>query len=483
MRAGRIQGGWVVRFLLVVVVTATAAAVTLPAWAHGEAVEVVVEGLARGGNDLGIVDYGVAISFLDGDPMSGAEVEVSVEPGQDVDIDPVEETVPGVYIGRVHFPGAGEWRVTISFDSPDSSGSVEFTQTVRDPAPEAPVVLVDSFAPDRVGTVAIESTSILGAGGEPAQVGEHRFPIVVEAFIETAAAPLIIDYAALVESPEPASLTLSAESDRGDAVGPVALAETGGVHRTRVTYPSGALWTVTLLVEMPSGEETLTFPENLPWPHYTTEAGQPKVKYDSENPDRIGTIAAEDTSVFLQPTTGAGETSTPTTEIGEEAPAPTSQPAFPGAGAGEDEVVINVTQPGDELRVDIVLRVLHMTALGLWIVPLFASALGRDHRLSLPVALTGMGLTAVTGVSLALWGAPVTFPGLLHWEDLAERLYGDAYLIAFLAKMTMTLVAFAATIVWASRRSKLAVFVTFGGFIAAMVAVIAMSQFHLFTHL
>ena len=116
MRAGRIQGGWVVRFLLVVVVTATAAAVTLPAWAHGEAVEVVVEGLARGGNDLGIVDYGVAISFLDGDPMSGAEVEVSVEPGQDVDIDPVEETVPGVYIGRVHFPGAGEWRVTISFD-------------------------------------------------------------------------------------------------------------------------------------------------------------------------------------------------------------------------------------------------------------------------------------------------------------------------------------------------------------------------------
>jgi len=478
------RAGRALRVLLVLSCAAMLLAGGPRAQAHGEAVEVVVEGLARGGEGLGVVDYGIAITFVDGDPMSGADVEISIEPDEQVAVDPVSETVPGVYIGRVQFPDVGERRVIISFDSPDSSGSVEFTQVVRESAPEAPLVMVDTLDPDRVGTVATESTSILGGGSESPQVGEHRFPVIVEAFIETAEAPLIIDYAAVIAGADSPILRLSARSDQGDVLEPVELVDTGGVHRTRVEYPTAALWTVTLSLETAAGDETATFPENLPWPHYTTEAGQPKVKYDSERPDRIGTISDEDTSVYLMETAGGGDQASPSTsrpEV-EEPPVTESAPSPSPEGAGDD-VVANVTEPADELWLDVGLRVLHVTALLVWVVPLFASVLGREHRFSVAAALGGMGMTAVTGVWLALWGAPVTFPGLLRWEELASRLYGDAYLIAFLAKMAMALVAFVATIVWASRRSKISVFVTFGALAAAVVAVTAMSQFHLFSHL
>ncbi len=467
--------------LVLVAFTGILAAPGVPAWAHGEAVEVVVEGLARGGEELGLVDYGISIVFVDGDPMTGADVTISIEPPDQVDVTPVVETVTGVYIGRLQFPGDGEWRVTIEFDSPDSSGSVEFTQIVREPVPEAPVVMVDTLDADRVGTVAAESTSILGSEAQQAQVGEHRFRIVVEAFIETAEAPLIIDYAATAEGADEPLIVLSAQSDKGDRVEPVELTGTDGVHRTTIVYPSAALWTVTLTVDFGSGEETLTFKENLPWPHYTTEAGQPKVKYDSERPDRMGTIAAEGSSIYLHE--AAGEQSTSTSQLPEE-PSTTNSVSSPSPEATDrDDVVIDVTEPADELRLDIALRVLHVAALGLWAIPLLISILGREHRLLVTLALTGMVLAAITGLSLALWGAPVTFPGLLRWEELASRFFGDAYLVAFMAKMAMVGVAVVATIVWASRRSRLAVFITLGGLAAALVAVTAMSQFHLFSHL
>lgn len=469
--------------LLVGVGLAVLLGLTHPAHAHGEAVEVVVEALSRGGDDLGTIDYGIAITFVDGDQVTGAEVEISVSPDADAVVEPVEETVAGVYIGRIRLPGEGEARVTVAFDSPDTSGSVEFTQRVSDPVPEAPVVMVDTLNPDRVGTLAQDATSILGSGDGEVQIGEHSSPVIVEAFVATATEPLMVEYAAVVEGSEDASITLTAESDDGDVVGPMTLSESNGVHRTIVDYPSSALWTVSLALDTATSQETVTFPENLPWPHYTTEAGQPKVKYDSDNPDRVGTIAAEDASVyFRQESSENGEVPATTAQAGSGA-APATTEASPRETAPQDEVVVDVTEPAEEIRVDVALRVLHIAALGLWVVPMIASALGREHRLSVPAALTGMTLTAGSGVLLALWGAPVTFPGILRWEDLATRLYGDAYLIAFLAKMGVALVAFVGSIVWAARRSRFAVFVTFAALGSALVAVTIMGQLHLFSHL
>jgi hypothetical protein len=484
MADGRRQRAWRWRLLALMALGAMFAALAPPARAHGEAVDVVVEALARSGEQLGVVDYAISIAFIDGDAMTGAEVEVSVAPDDVADVDPVVETVPGVYVATGRFPGTGEWRVTVAFDSPDSSGSVEFTQVIGEPAVDGPLVMVDTARPDRVGKVADETSGILGASGDEVSVGNHRFPIVVEAFIETAANPLVLEYAATVDGVEDSSILMTAESDDGDVIEAVEMTSGDGLHRSTIAYPSAALWTVTMTIEHGSGEESLRFQENLPWPHYTTEAGRPKVKYDSERPDRIGTIVDPGSSIYLQGTSGDG--SPPSTQATVDSPA-TTTPADPHHGTDEstaiEEVVVNISDPADELSVDIGLRVLHVAALGLWAIPLIASSLGRQHRLSVSSALSGMVLTVIAGLALALWGAPVTFPGLLRWEVLADRLYGDAYLVSFLVKMAMVTVAVVATIVWASRRNKLAVLIAFGGLGAALVAVIAMSQFHVFSHL
>jgi hypothetical protein len=41
------------------------------------------------------------------------------------------------------------------------------------------------------------------------------------------------------------------------------------------------------------------FNENLPWPHYSTEAGHPKVKYDTSDPGREGSLVAPEDSIYL----------------------------------------------------------------------------------------------------------------------------------------------------------------------------------------
>jgi hypothetical protein len=445
------------------------------AWGHGEEVEVVVEGLAHGGGDLGAVDYGIALTFEDGDPVTDATVTIAATPEEGVASDPVIETVPGVYIGRLVLPKVGTWRVTVSFDHPDASGSVEFTQAVREPAPGAPVVLVDTLHPERIGTVAFEQTSILGPGAAPPAVGEHSGEVIVEAFIADAGDPLSVQYAATVTSNGApvagAVLTLSGRSAGGDAVGPTPLSDDGGVHRVSVAYPAGGVWTLTLELALPSGTEELQFAENLPWPHYTTEAGHPKVKYDNEHPERIGTIATDRESIYL----GGGEKPTP--------PSTTAPDVTPTTSVTAGEVVLDLPNAGDELRRDIGLRAIHLAAIALWAVPLFAAALGRSGRFTVPTALIGMGLTVATGLLLTLYGAPLTYPGIFRWGALQERLYGPSYSAAFIVKMVAVALASVGTIVWAVRSRRTTAWVTLGVMGVALVAVTAMSQFHLFSHL
>lgn len=458
--------------VLVIVAVGTA----LPVRAHGEEVNVVVEALARGGDDLGVVDYGVTLTYVDGDAVTGADVTITAVPEEAVTTDPVIEPVPGVYIGGLVMPSTGTWRVTVAFVHPDSSGSVEFTQEVRDPAPAAPVVLVDTAQPDRIGTVALDQTSILGPSAPAPVVADHVDDVVVEAYIADATAPLHIEYAATVtaegEPVEEATLTISGRSASGDAIEPTPLEEDNGVHRAALDYPGGGLWTVTVELSLSSGLELVEFGENLPWPHYTTEAGTPKVKYDSARPSRIGMLATADESVYLS----AGQEPAPVSSTTVPESPPTTTPLV-------DDVILDLPSSGDALRQDIGIRLLHIVAIALWAVPLFAAGLGKYGRLTVPVALVGMGLTVATGLALSLYGAPLTFPGLFRWSELQERLYGPSYGAVFIVKMVAVGLAAAGTVVWAFRRGMRTAWVTLGLMAGALVAVTAMSQFHLFSHL
>lgn len=447
------------------------------AWAHGGEVSVIVEAIAST-DAPGTVDYALRLDFEDGDPVSAAEVSVTTDPGESVSTGEADETIPGIYIVRVMFPAAGSWRVNFEFDHPDGSGSVEFTQVVGDEGAGTPLVMVDTGSPERVGSEVTGDSSIL-AGTEPAASSGSSLPVVVEAYIADQVAPLQIEYAVAVDGADDgrASVTLSATSDDGATLPPVALRLDGDVFRAMVEYPSGGIWAVTLLLDISDREsETIEFGENLPWPHFTTEAGTPKVKVDSLDPSREGSLVRGDDSVYLRaPTPGDAAAPSTSPTVTTTASTVRSTPI--------EEVVVEVTTPREELTVDIALRLSHLVAIGLWLVPIGVSLFVTVETRWVIVSLVGAGLALATGLALALWGAPVTFPGIFRWQEMLIRLYGTPYLISFGIKMVAVLIGLIGTAAWARRRTARPTILILGSFTVALVAVTAMSQFHTFSHL
>ncbi len=122
--------------------------------------------------------------------------------------------------------------------------------------------------------------------------------LLVEAFVAEADDPLLVAYAVAADSGG-SGVTLSFTSDTTETVAPVQLTPAAsGVFLGTVRYPGSAVWTVTVAVAGSRPVEA-AFSENLPWPHYTTEAGHPKVKYDSGDPGREGSLVAPGESIYL----------------------------------------------------------------------------------------------------------------------------------------------------------------------------------------
>ena len=440
---------------------------------------VVVEGLESTESPRSL-DYAVRLDFEDGDPLSDAEVSVTVDPAESVSIRDVDETVPGVYIFRLGFPADGSWRVGIGFDHPDGSGSVEFTQVVGGGTEGVPRVMVDTASPERVGSVVTES--IITTDTKATASSGSSLPVVVEAFIADQVAPLHIEYAVAIDRVDissSASIVLSAESDEGDGVEPVALVLDGDVFRTVVDYPSGGKWTVKLVIGHDAETETVEFGENLPWPHFTTEAGTPKVKVDSRDPSREGRLVTGNESVYLR--ASGSEDNEDVTDTAPSATTTTSTVST--THAHTDDVVVDVTTPRTEVTLDIALRLTHLVAIGLWLAPIGASLFVTVGPRWVTVSLAGAGLVLGTGLSLVLWGAPVTFPGILRWQEISTRFFGTPYLISFVIKMAAVAIGMLGTLAWARRRTRRPGILILGSSAVALVAVTAMSQFHTFTHL
>ncbi len=452
-------------FVLAAFLTALPPVLATPAGAHGERIDVVVEAVVGAGDDPGRVDYGIALTFADGNPVTGAGVVISAPGVEDV---PAPETTPGIYIGEIRLP-PGATPVTIAFDE----GSVQFTQRVDTDVGAVSIVMVDTVDPSRVGARVTDDSAILSDAGDGAATTTGTVPLVVEALVADEFDPLAVTYTVGLSRTNPDTVVdVAAVAKDGTAFGPVSLpAVAAGVLQGTVRYPTASRWVVTLTA---GGIATVEFVENLPWPHFSTDAGRHKVKLDSAHPEREGTFVED--SIFVS----EGESAAPPTTV-TGAPAPGDVAPAPLTAA--EDVVVDLPDPRSELTQDIVLRILHLLAIATWVLPLAASAWGRSPRHLTAWAASGFALTLVTGGLLALFGAPTSFPGLVAWNELGDRLYGSAYQTAFVVKMGFVLVAAALTAVAVRRRSIRGAVLTLGSIGGAAVAVTAMSQFHLFSHL
>ena len=436
--------------------------------AHGEVFDVVVE--AVGSSDQpSDRSYGIVLTFIDGHEMSGATIVVkaTAENGAEVEA-AAAETTPGVYIADLTLD-SGSWRVVVGVEAPEGEGSVEFTEEVSESALTEPVVRVDTANPDRQGEVVDAGSSVFAVAAPPAAV--TTIDLRVEALVRDAVAPLIIEYGVVTEFLD-ATVLINATSEDSVVVGPIALtAMAPGVFSGVVEYPGAATWEVTVEVGG-SAVGTAVFTERLPWPHYTTEAGFPKIKANSDDPSLEGSLI----EISESPIFGVAAPS-PSTTI--ETETTTSAPAE----SPDHEVVVSLPSSGFAVGRQVGFRWLHLASLGLWAGSIAAIGLGHVSRRWAITAVGGVIATVATGVVLALWGAPSPFPGIFAWSELATRFYGPSYQWAFVIKMIFVVVGIVATSLLVARSSRARLAVAAGSMLAALAAVVAMAQFHLFTHL
>ncbi|HEY5579146.1 MAG TPA: hypothetical protein VIL12_05620, partial [Acidimicrobiia bacterium] len=139
--------------------------------------------------------------------------------------------------------------------------------------------------------------------------------------------------------------------------------------------------------------------------------------------------------------------------------------------------------PSSELRLDIALRLTHVGALVFWAACVGLLLLGKRHRLLPLLTIVGAVATVASGALLMLWGAPLRFPGLIRWNELGRRSYGGSYQSAFILKMVFVVLALGASLWLFLRRRIRASILALAAMAGAVMAVTAMTQFHLFSHL
>ncbi len=435
----------------------------LAAAAHGLEFEVVVEAVSRS-ESPGAISYGIVLTFADGHEVTDAAVTVTAlgEGGGPAVETTAPMTTPGVYIADLTL-AEGSWQMSIDIVTGDSEGTIEFTEVVSGTPMAQPVVRVDTADPGREGDVVAQS-SVFQPSAAPADGPVTDIDLRVEALVRDAVAPLLIEYGVATGVTD-AIVSISALSEGSQVLGPLPLTQSAdGIFEGVLEYPDGGVWEVSVGVEG-TGGGTATFAENLPWPHYTTEAGSPKIKVDTADPSLEGTlIDLSESPIF-----------------GEAGPAATVPAATTVPHGGE--VVVSIPSSDSEIGFQVMLRWTHLVGIGAWAAGIAAIGLGRTQGMWAVLAITGMVATIATGIALALWGAPTDFPGIFDWSELGGRPYGAAYQSAYLIKMAFVLTAVIATsmLIAKSGRGRLAV--AAGGMLGALAAVVVMAQLHVFAHL
>jgi len=439
--------------------------------AHGSEFHVVVEVVGLDADNPGKLALGIVLTFVDGDPVTGATVVVTAESATGRIVATASPTVEGVYIADFDLTEPGTWEITVDVDGDDSTGSVTFIEEVGAVWIDTPFVRVDTARPERQGLLVGDQSAVFASEAEPAAVTGAQ-GLVIEALVRDAIRPLAVEYGVL--SPGSEVVELSASVDGGQGLGPITLVSVGGSRFIgRVEFPGAGLWSVSIAAD---GNVAATFAENLPWPHYSTEAGFPKIKVNTADASLEGTLTTVEVSLIFGFTPAEVPTSTATESE-------TAAPATPPAPAAQTEVVVNLPDNASELRRQIGLRWLHLGSILLWVLGVGAVYRGWRGSAWKAVAVSGSIVTVATGMALTLWGAPTAYPGIFRWSELGDRLYGSAYQGAFQVKMLFVIMGLVATGLLVAKSTKRRFYVILGSMGGAVAALAVMSQFHLWAHL
>jgi hypothetical protein len=256
-----------------------------------------------------------------------------------------------------------------------------------------------------------------------------------------------------------------------------------GVYVGNLPLASAGEWQVAIAIHHPDSNGNISFVQNVA----PDDADVWVVLVDTGNEERVGSVPDPLTSI-LEPPNAPTSTTVPVSEIADPAAEPSTtttatQPvAVEQPSAQASEVVVDIETDEKGPAFDIGIRLIHLMAIGLWLVPVFVSLFGRQNRTLVAVGIAGVVLTLATGTVLMLWGTPISFPGLFNPSAVADLSYGSPYVVAFAVKMVAVLVAAVATFRWAVNVDRGAAWVTLAGATLAVVAVTAMSQYHLLSH-
>ena len=308
----------------------------------------------------------------------------------------------------------------------------------------------------------------------------------LEAVVEAAAVDGGFEYGLSLHSHDGHPVTGALVVIRAEKNGLVEVADpneiAAGLYVGRLALSSPGDWEVVIAIDHPESSGSISFTHSIT----AADHGYWEVLADTANPERVGSVPDPATSILDPPvlptTTSLGTTSSTSSEGSTaEVSSTTSLPAEQGTSTATG-VVVDISGQGPNPGLHISLRIIHVVAIGMWLIPVFASLFGATSRARVVTAISGVVLTAVTGTTLMLLGTPVPFPGLFRWSGFASIPYGPSYLGAFTLKLVGVIVAVVATVRWAAKSDLAAARVTLAAGGLAVIAVIALSQFHILSH-
>lgn len=352
----------------------------------------------------------------------------------------------------------------------------------------------------RLVVATLTATTVLVVGSSAALGHGGEVDVVVEAKASDPFEVLHTDYAVMLtfadgDRVEDAAVSAKA-TDGTDTVLPIDVGAEGNVYILHFLYAQPGQWTLDLTVEHPDVQVELTLVEAIP----VGNPGSHVVRLDTADQTRAGTVGSlaipeHPLAAPPAPTTTTTD-SPPLTSNAAANPPATSTSTLPttttvggsasssAASAGTSHrAAVQVTTRGTvSLPVELVARWAHLGMITVWGLAVLAIAVRLNHWL-LPVAsLAGLVGTLVTGSLLGLWGTPVGFPGIFRWSDIGALEYGSAWQYSFLIKMGGVIVAIVGTAMAAKRQRWRGAQLAVAGMGVALIAVTALSQFHLRTH-
>lgn len=338
--------------------------------------------------------------------------------------------------------------------------------------------------------------AVVQASATPAALAHgDDIDVIVEARASDPLDVLHTDYAitlTFADGDEVENAVISAEASDGTrTVLPIQVVSEGSVYLVHFVYPEPGAWTLDLAVDHPDVQVELSLVDVIP----IGDPGTHLVRLNTLDESAVGSagrLIIPDHPLAEPPvsTTTTLDGPQPTTTVGEEAPTaadPTTtvspaRPVDPPQAEPSHGAMVQVTTSGVvSLPLELTMRWAHLGMITLWGLAVLAVIARLDHPLLPAALLAGLAGTLVTGMLLGLWGTPVGYPGIFRWSDLGSLEYGSAWQSSFLLKMAGVLIAVAGTAGAVKRRG-------WGGLLAvagmglALIAVTALSQFHLLTH-